>query len=414
MADDNPGATGAATALPRVAVVTCSYFPEDMRVRREAEALVAAGFSVDLLCLRRRTEPAREFLLGINVHRLPLERRRGGKLRYLYQYAFCFLLVFFRLAWLRLKNRYDLVHVHNMPDAMIFAAIVPKLTGAKLVLDISDPMPEVFMTKFGLPRDHLFIRLVTLQERWSTSFAHWVVTPNISFRDILVERSCPGEKVGIVMNMPPEGIFAGSKNKDSRTTGDPDSFTVMYHGTIVKRHGLHIALEALAMVREKIGGLKLQVYGEGEFVDPFLEAARALNLQDMVVYNGFVPIEKIVGEIGRCDVGIVPNMPGPFTEINLPTRIFEFLVLGKPVISPRTMGILDYFDDETMFFFEPGDARSLADCLLKVHGDPEDVAGKIEKGIAVCREYSWEKEERKFVARINDLLNRRSCATDRA
>ena len=81
MADNNPGSIGATGALPRAAVVTCSYFPEDMRVRREAEALAAAGFFVDLLCLKRRTEPAREFLHGIDNHRLPLERRRGGKLQ---------------------------------------------------------------------------------------------------------------------------------------------------------------------------------------------------------------------------------------------------------------------------------------------------------------------------------------------
>ena len=71
-------------------------------------------------------------------------------------------------------------------------------------------------------------------------------------------------------------------------------------------------------------------------------------------------LEELVREIEACDVGVIPNQRNPFTDINTPTRIFEYLALGKPVIAPRTPGIQDYFDPESLFFFEAGDAGDLA------------------------------------------------------
>ncbi len=104
-----------------------------------------------MICLRETDEePLHESFNGVEITRVPLKRRRGGKLSYLFQYGSFILLSGAILAGRTLKKRYDLVHIHNMPDVLVFSALVPKMLGAKVILDLHDPMPELMMTIFGL------------------------------------------------------------------------------------------------------------------------------------------------------------------------------------------------------------------------------------------------------------------------
>ena len=69
-------------------------------------------------------------------------------------------------------------------------------------------------------------------------------------------------------------------------------------------------------------------------------------------------LEEIVKEIEKCDLGIIPNQRNAFTDINTPTRVFEYLAMGKPVIAPSTEGIRDYFDNDSLLFFEAGNSET--------------------------------------------------------
>src|SRR5436853_565805 len=80
------------------------------------------------------------------ILRLPLKHSRGGKFTYVFQYGSFILSCFFLLAFRSLTRRYHIVHAHNMPDILVFAALVPKICGAKVILDLHDPMPELMMT----------------------------------------------------------------------------------------------------------------------------------------------------------------------------------------------------------------------------------------------------------------------------
>src|SRR5438128_1587676 len=70
----------------RVAMVMFSSYPEDPRPRRAADALREEGASIDLICLAAKGAPKREILNGIDVRRVAIKHRRGGKLAYAYQY----------------------------------------------------------------------------------------------------------------------------------------------------------------------------------------------------------------------------------------------------------------------------------------------------------------------------------------
>jgi glycosyltransferase involved in cell wall biosynthesis len=401
-------ATAAMLAGKRAAVVVFSYYPGDPRPRRAAEALVAEGMKVDLICLRESAADARrETVNGVDVLRVPLRRRRGGTLGYLTQYLVFLLTSLAILAGRSLTRRYHLVHVHNMPDVLVLSALVPKLLGAKVILDLHDPMPELMMTIFGLAPESARVRLLRRLERASIGFADLVLTVNLACKRLFVGRSCPAEKLQVVMNSPDETIFryrpAGEAETAAGGPGRP--FVIMYHGSLVERNGLDLAVDALARVRARIPAARLRIYGAGTpFLERVLESVRTQGLTDAVEYLGPRRIEEVARAIDECDVGVIPNQRSLFTQINTPTRIFEYLAAGKPVIAPRAAGILDYFDEDALVYFELGSAEDLARAVEQVYARPRQTLETVRRGQAVYRSHAWRRERETFVRLAASLL----------
>jgi glycosyltransferase involved in cell wall biosynthesis len=391
----------------RAAVLLFSEYPDDPRPRREARALAEAGMQVEVICLRQRnTQPRRARMEGVEVTRLPLQHKRGSKFRYVFEYA-TFLLACFALLTARsVRRRYHLIHVHNMPDVLVFSGLVPKLLGARVLLDLHDPMPELMMSIYGWPQEHRMVRWLRHLERASIGFADLVITPNIAFREVFLSRSCRPEKMQIVMNTPPEDVFSPALRGERRVPRESNTpFRLMYHGSLVARHGLDLAIEAVGRVKGLIPNVQLHIYGSRTaYLDQMLEKAWQMGLNHHVTYGGRKSLEEIVRLICDSDLGIIPNRKSPFIEINLPTRIFEYLSMGKPVIVPRTRGIGDYFGESDVLFFNLDSAADLAEKILWVHGHPEETAAVVQRGQAVYRKYLWSLEREHFLSIVSGLF----------
>lgn len=388
-----------------MAMVTFSSYPGDPRPRRALDALHNQGMSVDLICLAEEGMPRREKSSRFNVLRLPIQHRRGGILSYAYTYSAFILACTVILAVRAFRRRYQLVYVHNMPDILVACALVPKVLGAKVILDQHDPMPELLTTIFNLRPDSLSVRVMKWLEKWSIARANAVITVNVACKRIFASRSCKPEKITVVMNSPDEKIFP-VRLPISRTVENTSTraFVIMYHGSLVERNGLDLAVEALARVRESIPGAELRICGrKTPFLEKVLDDARRKSLEPWVHYLGPRSLEGLVREIEQCDVGIIPNQRNAFTEINTPTRIFEYLALGKPVIAPRARGICDYFNAGSLIFFELGDVQDLAKKIEYVFIHPSQVKEIVERGQEIYREHDWPEERRRLISLVADL-----------
>jgi glycosyltransferase involved in cell wall biosynthesis len=388
----------------RVIAVVYSNYPADPRPRRAAEALVQAGASVEIICLKEfNSDLERERHHGVDITRLPLIKTRGGKLAYLFQYGRFILFTAAILAYRSLKRRYDLVHVHNMPDVLVYSALVPKLLGAKVILDLHDPMPELMMTIFGLRKDSRPVRILKILEKWSIAAANLVLTPNEAFKRVFGTRSCRPEKVQVIMNSPDEEIFKHQPPVMRNDGSKP--FVIMYHGSLVERHGIDLAIQALEKITIRIPEAELRIYG---FVTPFLEqildATRPRAIWKQVHYCGQKNLTEIAEAIRHCDVGIIPNRLSAFIALNMPTRIFEYLSQGKPVIAPRSEGITDYFGPESLLLFESGDADELARQMEFAFWHPEQMHRMAERGQAVYCAHRWSVERLRFLELAGSLI----------
>jgi len=392
----------------RAAVVLYSYYASDPRPRRETEALHRAGMDVDVICLREDDEPAFEVLDGVNIHRIPLKRRRSGKFTYAFQYFSFLMSASTLLSWWRLRRRYDLVHVHNMPDFLVFSALLPKLLGARVILDQHDPMPELLVTIFGLKDESFGVRLLKFLEKYSIRFADEVITVNQACKEIFSSRSCAPEKIQVLMNVPDERVFKYRSCLDYPERDPSKPFVVMFHGSIVERNGLDIAVEALRLLRASVPTAELWIYGASTpFLQKVISPAALNGIGNAVRYLGPKSQKEIVAAIHDCDVGVIPNRNNAFTEINTPTRIFEYLSLGKPVVSPRSKGITDYFGSGDMIYFDLGDAASLAKQLEFVYRNPAQARTITERGQQIYHQQSWSQARQKFIRRVAELLRPR-------
>ena len=390
----------------RVAKVLFSYYPNDARPRRAAEALVSAGMGVDLICLREKDdEPKNEVINGVNVRRVPIQHKRGGVLGYLFQYS-AFLLVSAAIILGRsVRRRYDLVYVNNMPDVLALCGLIPRIFGAKVILDLHDPMPELMMTIFDLPKESKLVGMLEFLEKCSIGIVDAVITVNRACARLFSTRSCGLEKITVIMNTPDERLFRLQSPVSHGGSRSGKPFVIMYHGSVVERNGLDLLVEAFAKVHKVIPTAELRVFGgRNAFLDRVMENVRTLGLQEHVHYLGSKPTEQIVAAIKACDVGVIPNKRNIFTELNTPVRMFEYLSLGKPVIAPRAPGITDYFDDNSLHYFELGNAEDLAQRIVYVFQHPEESLRVTQRGQEIHRAHMWQEERLRLLGLTEELL----------
>jgi glycosyltransferase involved in cell wall biosynthesis len=400
----------------RVAVLLFAHYPSDPRPRRAAETLAEQGMKVEVISLKQDDrEPVRDEFNGVKIFRVPLKKWRGGKFAYIFQYGAFIVASFLLLAFRSLTGRYRLVHVHNMPDILVFSSLIPRLLGAKVMLDLHDPMPELMQTIFGFKEESRAVGILKFFEKLSIGFADAIVVVNQACKTIFSSRSCREEKISVVMNSPDEGIFKYRETPDAVKSARESSkpFVIMYHGSIVERHGLDLAVSALGQLKRSVPRAELRIYGQSTaFLEQVLASVKGTPLAEAVRYYGPKKLEQIVEAIRQCDLGIIPNRKSIFTQINTPTRIFEYLSQGKPVIAPRVTGIQDYFSAEEILYFELGDAIDLAEKMQYAFFHPEELEKITRRGQEVYQDHKWSCERQRLVNLVAGLLGAKIRRTE--
>ncbi len=373
--------------------------------------------TVEVLCLQDDSAtPRQETIDGVKVFRVPVQKRRSGKVRYLFEYTSFLLAAAGFLSYRCLRYGYDLIHVHNMPDFLIFAALVPRILGTKVILDMHDPMPELHESITGRKHPRWLGELLKRIERLSLRFADLVLTPNAAFRELFLSRSCQPGKLHIIMNSPEEEIYHPNAFPGrSQPEGDVRRpFKLLYHGSLVERNGLDIAIEAVALTRPYIANVTLLICGKRtKYLDASLALAKQKGLGDRVCYLGPQSREGIARCIASSDLGLIPNRRSKFTELNMPTRIFECLAMGKPVIAPNTRGIRDYFGPGELLFFELGNAEDLARKIQWSFHHPAEVDRIVERGRRIYQQHLWSSEKACYLSLVEFMVNRNCGAQPR-
>ncbi|HEV8655709.1 MAG TPA: glycosyltransferase family 4 protein [Candidatus Limnocylindria bacterium] len=397
--------------MARICIITHSHYPYDARVSRQARALVRAGHDVDVICLKYEDQPFHRREDGVSVYRFPIGRLRGGKLRYLFEFVVFQAAATALAGMLHLRHRYSVVETTSVPDWLVFAALVPKLLGARVLLDLHECMPEYGATKYGVPLEHRIVRVLTFLERASIRFADFVTTCTEQMRERFVERGAPAEKIDVVLNSFDDERFTPERYLSEMPASD--SFTLICHGTVEPNYGLDLAVRAVGILRDRIPRLRLEIWGDGTH-RPDLEAlTRELGLGDRVVFNGWVTMDKLMPHLAAAHAGVVAVRRDPFRDVTLCTKMFDLVSLHKPLIISRTRAVDAYFGDDCFQIFESGDEQDLAEAIFAVYADPALRLRLVRNATARNEPYRWVHQARRYVEIVERLAGRTRAASPR-
>lgn len=395
--------TPADRIVGRICLVRQGYYPLDTRVRREVQALVADGHDVDVVCLIRPGEPRFERVGQVTVHRLRIPLRRAGTVNYLFQYGAFFIAAGLVVAWLHMRRRFDVVQVNTMPDILAFAALVPKLFGARVLLDLHECMPEFYAVKFGTDLRHPAARLLARIEQAAIQFASFGITCTDQMRDAFVSRGAARSKLGVVMNSSNEEEFDPRVSRPVRHR--PDEFRLICHGTVERIYGIDTIVRAVHLLRHEIKGLRLEIYGEGSALREIRKLVSDLELADRVYLSGrFVPISELVRAIAASDVGVVAIRRDIFRDLTHCNKMFDFITMRKPAIVSRTSSVEAYFDDRCFRMFTAGDENDLTNAIRELYTDPRLRRRLVRHATRANVQYRWPYQRRFYQNVVRQLV----------
>ncbi len=384
----------------KICMLVYSAYERDNRVRRYAETLAKRGDQVDVIALSGKGVPKGvEKINGVTVHRI---QYREPNERHKWAYAlrwFRFLVsssVF--LTRLHRRNQYDLIHVHNMPDFLVFSAWYPKLCGVRVILDIHDLTPELFASKFNKKAKSWYFALLKASEKVSVAFADHVIISNHLWRERLVSRSVPEDKCSVFLNHVDPDMF--HRRPKTRSDG---KFVILFPGSFQWHQGLDIAINAFSRMRSRVPNIELHLCGSGPMEGELASLAKSLGLNDSVKIFPEVSLDKIADVIANADLGVVPKRADSFGDEAYSTKIMEFMSQGVPVVISRTKIDSYYFDDTTVRFFKSGDPEEMANAMLDVINNEDLRKTLVENGYKYAELNGWGRKKNEYLELVDSL-----------
>jgi glycosyltransferase involved in cell wall biosynthesis len=367
-----------------------------------AEALAQRGDDVDVIALGQYDQQPSEIIRGVNVFRIQKRtRNERTKAAYLLRLVKFLLLSAATLSLKHLRNRYDIVHIHSVPDFEVFAALIPKLLGARIILDIHDIVPEFYASKFGVKKNSRVHKALVFVEKISCWFANHIIIANHLWWLTLTTRSAPESKCSVVLNYPNRTIFRRRPRARNHK-----KFIINYSGTFNQHQGLDIAIRAFALIKDEEPRAEFHIYGEGPERANLSRLVEKCGLNERIFLNPWLPIEAVVQEMADADLGVVPKRNDGFGGEAFSTKILEFMALGVPVIVAKTKVDEHYFNESVVKFFKPGDERALAQAMIEIIREQEVRDRLVYNANRFIEDYMWDKKQLEYLHLVDGLAKR--------
>lgn len=388
-----------------ICMLAYSFYENDSRIKQYAHALVARGDTVDVIALRRPGQEPHSVLNGVNIFRIQTRTvNERGPLTYLFRIIRFLVVAAGFIAWRHVSRRYQLVHVHSVPDFLVFTAIVPKMFGTPVILDIHDVLPEFYASKFRVSLDSFSFHCLVLVERLSIAFANHVIVANHLWCERVAARCGHPEKCSPIRNYPPLGLF----NPQVRTRNN-GKFLITYPGSLNWHQGVDVAIAAFARIKDQMPDAEFHIYGEGPAKESLLKLAENLGLSDRVIFHGLLPTEEIVKVMADTDLAVEPKRAGSqFGNEALSMKIFEFMAVGVPLVVSRTRIHQYYYSDSLVCYYEDDNDEQLAANILFLRNNSSRRKQQVSNSLQYVEAHNWGVEKSDYLGIVDSLTNKLS------
>lgn len=385
-----------------ICMLAFTDYESDGRIIRYAKTLSKRGDTVDVIACTQEGEPLGVSNFdGVTLHKIfrRKQNRKGGAVSHFIPLIFFALKAFVILTRNHLRRNYDLIHVHNIPEWLVFSTWIPRLSGTKIILDLHDLVPELFAAKFKKGSRSLFDSSLKLLERWSCQFSDHVIISNDLWKRTVTQRSVTEDRCSVFFNnIDPELFYPRKKTRQDNTK------IVIFPGTLQWHQGVDIVIRAFPQIVAAIPTAEFHIYGGGGVIHELQALVSDLDLQDTVLFKGSLPISEIPQTIANADVGVVPKRADSFGNEAYSTKIMEFMSQGLPTVISRTAIDDFYFDESQTRFCESGNIDEFAQAIIEIFSDEELRARITENATAYVAANDWSSKKQEYLNIVDRLI----------
>lgn len=286
--------------------------------------------------------------------------------------------------------------------SVISAWLLSVMKGIPLIFEVRDLWPAIFV-ELGVLKNPILIRLLEALEMFLYRRSAAIVTVTDSFRDVLLRRGLPEDKVVTITNGVNLDDFSPGDATDLREfLGMKDKFLVLYIGA----HGISHSLEAILRAAQALkpeSDIQFLLVGEGARKSSLENLAKAEEIENVLFLPG-QPRSEVLRFYRAADVCLVPLRNIPLFDTFIPSKIFEILGTGRPIVaSVRGEAGRILSESGAAVVVEPEDYQGIARAIAELKSDPARRARMAKSG----RDYVSGRYERRLLAqRYSDLLNK--------
>lgn len=380
-------------------------YPQDGRVRREADSLQRAGYQVTVICPAAPGQKRSEIMGGVRVYRYPAPSERDGLLGYVIEYAYSMLVAAILTLFVFVRHGFDAIHAHNPPDTFAVVAAPYKLFGKRFVFDHHDLSPEMYDARFGTAANPK-VHKVLLGFEWLTfRLADHVISTNESYREVALGRGrMPADHVSVVRNGPELGRVR--RVGSDRALRSRANHIFGYVGVMGPQDGVDYLIRALhhLVVDLERRDFYCFIVGQGSAVPDLRTLVAELGLEDHVWFTGRVSDDDLMRYLSTADICVDPDPHNPFADRSTMIKMMEYMAMAKPIVAfdlvehRRTAG-------DAALYAAANDELDFARRLAELMDDPARRAAMGASGRRRVEEHlAWPHQEQRLLAAYRSIL----------
>lgn len=379
----------------RACLLSTVHHAFDTRVyHREAGSLVSAGYEVRLIVQYDRNEAT---VNGVHIIGLSAAKHRGDRIRRGWQA--------FRLA---LHQRADIYHFHD-PELIPWGILLRLFSAKPVVYDVHEHYPDSIAVKQWLPRflRQALARIFDCGEQTAAKFFDALIVADETIAKRFQRRH---PRVVVIYNYPGRHAFSDEKDGTASLTRQHET-QLVYVGAISQSRGIWLMLDVTRLLVTDYGlDVGLWIAGRFGYAHEEREFEKRLEADDelkaRVKWVGLLPYEEVPRLLSRADIGLVPLQPIPKFQKNIPTKQFEYMAAGLPIVASDLAPIRRYIEAaQAGKLAIADDARSHAAKAAYLIQHPTEAEQMGRNGQhAFETQYNWDSEAKKLIGLYESLV----------
>ena len=363
-------------------------YPNDTRVRNEAETLTEAGYSVTVVCLRKKGQPRSEIVNGVQAYRLPrlelfqktqvdnsalfqrLRLRIKSLIGYVSEYVYFTGACGVMSIYVAFKHGFDVIHAHNPPDTLCVVALFWRLLGKKYIFDHHDLCPELYRSRYGASHD-LLAKVLQFLEWGNLKLANVTIATNESYKQIQIQRGGrKAETIFVVRNGPNQDRM--QLPPPSSRLRDMQKQILVYIGSVNPQDGVDYLLRSLnhLLYDLKRDDFYCVIIGTGDSLEDLRSLAKELKLNGHVELTGYISDKELQEILAAADLCMDPDPSSPLNDVSTWIKIMEYMAYAKPIVS-FDLKETRYSAQAASLYVEPNDELAFAQATAKLMDNPD-------------------------------------------